>query len=238
MTKSLDNIEGIIWDLDDTLYSVTPDLQRSMREAVAKAVVNMGYPIPYEDALKIAEESQRVHRLTVQMLVDKFGIDRRDLHLPFHAEMDHTVIAPVATLADHFAKLPNMKHTLMTHASREWGLRMLDHLGIADFFPSSAVFGLEDLDFEYKDTSDRATKTCLDAIGVDADKAAFVEDRDYNLVIPYRLGLTTVLMDHPSQSRELPPHVHHRFENAGLFLEKIASGQLQKTACPYVGRAL
>ena len=230
MTKPLNQIEGIIWDLDDTLYAVTADLHQSMRESVARAVVKMGYPITYDEALLMAEESQAVHRLTVKMIVDKFGIDKRDLHLPFHAEMDHNVIMPVPQLVTAFVSLPNVKHTLMTHASREWGMRMLNHLGIADFFDSSAVFGLEDLDFEHKHESDRATKTCLNAIGVDADKAAFAEDRDYNLTIPHQMGLTTVLMDHPSQSRDLPYHVDYRFDNATHFLNEIALGQLQKTA--------
>lgn len=228
MTKPLGNIEGIIWDLDDTLYSVTPDLHRSMRESVARAVIKMGYPISYEDALVMAERSQHEHRLTVKMLVDHFGINKRDLHLPFHAEMDHNVIIPCVDLPTAFAAAPHVKHTLMTHASREWGLRMLDHLGIADFFDPKAVFGLEDMDFEHKHESDRATKTCLAAIGVDPDKAAFAEDRDWNLTIPHKMGLTTVLIDHPSQPRELPAHVHHRFARAADFMDKLRRNPVQQ----------
>jgi putative hydrolase of the HAD superfamily len=226
----LTHIQGIIWDLDDTLYSVTPDLHTSMRESVARAVVKMGYPISFEDALKMAEESQHKHRLTVKMLVDEFKIDAKDLHLPFHAEMDHNVIAPCPDLPTLFAKNQHIKHTLMTHASREWGMRMLDHLGIADFFDPKAVFGLEDIDFEKKDISDRATKTCLNAIGINPENAAFAEDRDWNLTIPHQMGVTTVLIDHPSQPKDPLPHVHHRFENAGKFLTAINSGQALKTA--------
>jgi putative hydrolase of the HAD superfamily len=226
----LSHIEGIIWDLDDTLYSVTPALHTSMRESVARAVVKMGYPITFEDALVMAEESQEKHRLTVQMLVEKFDINTRDLHLPFHAEMDHNVITPCPDLPTIFAQNPQIKHTLMTHASREWGMRMLDHLGIADFFDSSAVFGLEDMDFEKKEVSDRATKTCLAAIGVNAENAAFAEDRDWNLTIPHGMGLTTVLIDHPSHAGKTFPHVHHNFENAGAFLTAINGGQARKTA--------
>lgn len=228
--KNIAEIEGIIWDLDDTLYSVTPDLHRSMRESVARAVVKMGYPITYEEALLLAEESQKIHRLTVKILIEKFNIEKRDLHIPFHAEMDPFVIQPDADLSRYFASLPHVKHTIMTHASRDWALRMLDHLGIADFFDPKAVYGLEDIDFEHKHESKRATETCLAAIGVDADKAAFAEDRDYNLTIPHKMGLTTVLMDHPSQSRDLPAHVHYRYKNAGLFLDDIAKARLQKTA--------
>lgn len=227
---NLSHIEGVIWDLDDTLYSVTDALHQSMRESVARAVTKMGYPISYEDALAMAEQSQEKHRLTVQMLVDHFEINPRDLHLPFHAEMDHMVITPCPDLPGIFAQNPHLKHTVMTHASREWAMRMLDHLGIADFIAPNAVFGLEDIDFEKKDSSDRATKTCLSAIGVDANKAAFAEDRDWNLTIPHKMGLTTILIDHPTQTRELPPHVHYRFENAGKFLTAIREGQLQKTA--------
>lgn len=221
MIRTLNTVEGIIWDLDDTLYSVTEDLHRSMRESVARAVIKMGYPISYEDALAMAERSQHEHRLTVKMLLDHFNIDKRAMHLPFHAEMDHTIIVPATDLPLAFANAPHLKHALMTHASREWGMRMLDHLGIADFFDSKAVFGLEDMDFEHKNETGRATKTCLAAIGVDPDKAAFAEDRDWNLTIPHSMGLTTVLIDHPSQPRDLPEHVHHRFDRAVDFLDKL-----------------
>ncbi|PCI00825.1 MAG: hypothetical protein COB76_02695 [Alphaproteobacteria bacterium] len=228
--KKLKNIEGIIWDLDDTLYSVTEGLHESMRNSAAQTVIDLGHPITFEDALRLAEESQEVHRLTFKMLIDKFDIEHKDLHLPFHAGMDHNVITPCPDLPTIFEQNPHIKHTLMTHASREWGMRMLDHLGIADFFDPKAVFGLEDMDFEKKETSDRAAKTCLSAIGVNAENAAFAEDRDWNLTIPHQMGLTTILIDHPSQPTELLPHVDYRFKNAGDFLNAISSGQALKTA--------
>lgn len=221
MTKSLQNIKGIIWDLDDTLYKVTPALHQSMRESVARAVVKMGYDISFEDALKMAIESQEKHRLTVKMLVDKFGIEKRDMHLPFHAEMDHKVTNACPDLPSAFASQPEIKHVLMTHASREWAIRMLDHLGLADFFEDKAILGLEDVDFEHKHESDRVTKTSLEIMGLNPNEAAFAEDRDWNLTIPHEMGLTTILIDHPTQPRELPTHVDYRFDRAADFLNKI-----------------
>jgi len=218
---NLSHINGIIWDLDDTLYSVTPKLHQSMRESVARAVIKMGYDISYDDALAMAEESQEKHRLTVKMLVDKFGVEKRDLHIPFHAEMDHTVTDVHPGLPDVFAANPHIKHTLMTHASRDWALRMLDHMGIADFFAPQAVLGLEDIDFEHKHESDRATKTCLDIMGIDPKNAAFAEDRDWNLTIPHQMGLTTILIDHPSQPQDDMPHVDYRFKNAIDFMNAL-----------------
>ncbi len=221
MNDRLKNIKGIIWDLDDTLYSVTPALHTSMRESVARAVVKMGYDITYEDALSLAEESQEKHRLTVKMLVDRFNIGKQELHLPFHAEMDHLVTNPCPNLPSAFAANPDIKHVLMTHASRDWAMRMLPHLGIQDYFEPHAVLGLEDVDFNHKHDSDVVTKTCLEILGTKPDETAFAEDRDWNLTIPHAMGLTTVLIDHPSQPRELPAHVHHRFDRAADFLSAI-----------------
>jgi putative hydrolase of the HAD superfamily len=226
MSKDLKNIRGIIWDLDDTLYKVTPDLHRSMRESVARAVIKMGYDISYEDALALAEESQEKHRLTVKMLVDKFGIEKRDLHIPFHAEMDHTVTVPCVDLPLAFAALPDVNHVLMTHASRDWALRMLDHMSLAEFFEDQAILGLEDVNFEHKHDSDRVTKTSLEILGTDPSQTAFAEDRDYNLTIPHQMGLVTVLMDHPSQPRDLPPHVDYRFDRAADFLQELSKCSL------------
>ena len=219
--EKLKNIKGIIWDLDDTLYSVTPALHQSMRESVARAVVKMGYDINFDDALSLAEESQEKHRLTVKMLVDKFGIEKRDLHIPFHAEMDHTVTNACPDLPSAFRALPNVKHVLMTHASRDWALRMLPHLGLNDFFEPHAIMGLEDVDFNHKHESDVVTIRSLEILGTDPHETAFAEDRDWNLTIPHKMGLTTVLIDHPSQPKELPTHVDYRFDRAANFLQNL-----------------
>ncbi len=221
MTKNLQNIKGIIWDLDDTLYSVTPALHQSMRESAARAVVKMGYDINYEDALALAIESQVTHRLTAKILVDKFGIEKRDLHLPFHAEMDHTVTQACPDLPLAFASNPQIKHVLMTHASREWAMRMLPHLGIADYFEPEAVLGLEDLDFNHKHESDYVTKACLEILGTKPEETAFAEDRDWNLTFPHKMGLVTVLIDHPSQVVGTIAHVDYRFPRAADFLNTI-----------------
>jgi FMN phosphatase YigB (HAD superfamily) len=230
MKKNLGDIKGVIWDLDDTLYSVTPALHESMRRSVAKAVVEMGYPISEEEALNIAEESQKTHRLTVKMLVEKFDIDMKDLHIPFHAHMDHTVPDICADLPLVFeeAYKQGMQHVLMTHASHDWALRMLERMGIADFFKPEHVFGLEDIDFEKKDISDRATRTGLEMMGLEGAQAAFAEDRDYNLTIPHKLGLATILIDHPSQARQLPAHVDYRFKRAADFMREILDNATQQ----------
>lgn len=236
MVKKLGQIKGIIWDLDDTLYSVTPALHDSMRRSVAKAVVEMGYPISEAEALKLAEESQKTHRLTVKMLMDKFDIDVRDLHIPFHAHMDHTVPEICSDLPDAFALgyKWGMQHVLVTHASRDWALRMLERMDIADYFKPEHVFGLEDIDFQKKEDSDRATRTGLDVMGLTPSHTAFAEDRDYNLTIPHAMGLTSVLIDHPSQPRELPPHVDYRFDTAARFLREAIhqteAGHIDKKA--------
>lgn len=219
---NLSHVQGIIWDLDDTLYSVTSDLHRSMRESIAKTVVDMGKPITYDEALKLAEESQEKHRLTVKILVDKFDIPSRDIHIPFHANMDHRVTQACPDLPGTFEKNPHLQHVLMTHASRDWALRMLDHLGIADFFKPECILGLEDIDFEKKESSDRACKTGLSLMGINAENALFAEDRDWNLTIPHGLGMTTALIHHPSQPTEDLAHVHHRFDRAADLLNQVA----------------
>tara|TARA_B100001750_G_scaffold248228_1_gene277610 strand:+ start:3142 stop:3831 length:690 start_codon:yes stop_codon:yes gene_type:complete len=218
---NFDHIKGVIWDLDDTLYSVTPDLHKSMRESAARAVVKMGYPVTYEEALIMAERSQAEYRLTVKMLCDEFKIDKRDLHLPFHAEMDHTVTKACEDLPAAFAAKPHLQHILMTHASRDWALRMLDHLRIAEFFLPDAVLGLEDVDFNHKHESEYVAKCCMDILGTKPHETAFVEDREYNLTIPKKLGMTTVLIAHPSQSPKLPEHVDVKFTRAADFLENV-----------------
>lgn len=225
--KNLSHIKGIIWDLDDTLYKVTPALHKSMRESIAASVVQMGHPISYEDALKLAEESQSQHRLTVKILVDKFRISHEDLHLPFHANMDHRVtdICPDLPKALKDAETLGIQHIIMTHASREWALRMISHMGVSEYFKPENVFGLEDIGFEKKEDSPRATQTGLDIMKLQPHQVLFAEDRAHNLSIPHGMGLTTALIHHPSQPKELPAHVDYRFVRAAGILNKIYDDQ-------------
>ena len=219
---NLSHIQGIIWDLDDTLYSVGPALHKSMRESIAKTVVDMGKPITYDEALKLAIKSQNTHRLTAKILLEKFEIPAQDIHLPFHANMDHNVTEACPDLPATFEKNPHLQHVIMTHASRDWALRMLDHLGIADFFKPECVLGLEDINFEKKEDSDRACKTSLSLMGLDAKNTLFAEDRAWNLTIPHDLGMTTALIHHPSQEETYPQYVHHRFQRAADLLNQVA----------------
>jgi hypothetical protein len=65
-------------------------------------------------------------------------------------------------------------------------------------------------------------------MGLEGAQAAFAEDRDYNLTIPHKLGLATILIDHPSQARELPAHVDYRFKRAADFMREILDNATQQ----------
>jgi FMN phosphatase YigB (HAD superfamily) len=219
------NIKGIIWDLDDTLYSVTPELRAGMRESLARSIVDMGHPITFEDALKMAEDSQAKYRLTYKMLYERFNIQKEDMHLIFHGNLDHNLTVACPDLPQAFAAHPSINHSLMTHASREWALRMLSHLGLSDYFDEAHVFGLEDFDFKHKDETDEIAQHCMNMMGTKAHETAFVEDRDYNLTFPKQLGLTTVLIKHDSQNNVIAPHIDVRFDRAADFLNSLAKAR-------------
>jgi pyrimidine 5'-nucleotidase len=220
MVLDTDRVEGIIWDLDNTLYRFTDELKRHCNEAAAKAAQSLGIDFSYEDTVKIAERSEEQHGYSLHVYVTDHGLSYQDLHVPFHQNIDERVIEPISGTREALEKFQG-RQVILTNASRCWAERALKYLEIDEFFQSHEIIPMEDVDYEPKARSDKGLKRAIDVLNLPAENLLMVDDLDRNLIIPHKLGVQTAYMYHDDPMIELPEFVTAQFENLVTMIENF-----------------
>ncbi len=219
MKNDTNDVQGIIWDLDNTLYRFTDDFICSCNEAAAKAAQKLGITLSYEDTLKLAERSEAEHGYSMHGYVADHGLSYASLHFPFHDNIDEKVIAPIDGMraALECAVCPQ---AIVTNASRGWAERVLKYCGLDDLFPADHIVPMEDVGFKAKALTDEGFKKAADIIKVPHNKIIMADDLDRNLILPHKLGMKTVYMHHGDTMKDLPAYIDNQFTNPIELVEK------------------
>jgi len=223
MTKEL-KPQGILWDLDNTLYRLDDTMERAINLAVARAVVNLGADVEVEEAMKLAHQSWIEHRFSAHYFIERYGFKLADIHHETDRMLAGTLVQKCHETRDLFGRL-DIAHALITHAARPWALRTLEHLELRPWFPDAQVFAYEDFDFESKARSTRSFNDALAVIGREAKDSLMVEDTVENLRVPHEMGMTTILLHHGQKKDEYPPYVDFTFSNARELLGTLVSAR-------------
>jgi putative hydrolase of the HAD superfamily len=211
---------GIIWDLDNTLYRLNEALSHSFNHAIARAVREAGIDKPLEEIVVLAEKSFAAYGYSGRVFVQEFGIDREYLHYTAHGYIDQTVIEASRHTVELFEKLP-VEHMLITHGSKLWARRVLEHIGLQRWFPEERMLAYEDYNFESKAESPLSFRRALEALSLPASDVVFVEDTMRNLRVPHALGMGTVLLHHGQEPEKAEAFVDHLCNNANDLLEAL-----------------
>jgi putative hydrolase of the HAD superfamily len=153
---------------------------------------------------------------------------RADDFLAYVHQIDHSPLQPNPAMGAAIAKLPGRK-LILTNASTDHADKVLQRLGMDAHF--EAVFDIIAADLEPKPAPQTYQKFLRD-YEVDPRKAAMFEDLARNLVIPHRLGMTTVLVvpdgsqkvvreDWEMEGRD-DPYVDHVTDDLTGFLRSLA----------------
>lgn len=193
--KRLTAIEGIIWDLDNTLYRLDEVLQEAFNLSVARAAIDAGVPLRLGEAAKLARKSFLENGYSGQVFIDDYGISQRNLHFEFHGFLDETVIEKSQDTRALFVTLA-LRHVLVTHSARPWAQKVLAHLNLQDWFPEKQILALEDYNFIYKHISGEAFDKAMSIMALASEKVLIVEDTLKNLRIPHEMGLMTCYIHH------------------------------------------
>jgi len=215
----LDTVQGIIWDLDNTLYRFDDAFITACNVSAAKAALQCGVRMEFEDALALATRSQKEMGYSLHGFIVEHGIPYEDLHFPFHEGVDISIIRAMDGLSDAL-RLIDRPQVVLTNASRPWARRVLDHLGLSAIFPDPAIIPLEDSDFIPKARGPAPFEKALDALGLAAQSVVIVEDMPRNLVIPQQMGFLTALVHHGACPQLVEDFIHFLFPgpiNAAIF---------------------
>jgi len=211
--KSMSNIQAIIWDLDNTLYRFNTLFEDACNHIAGRTARALGVDIDDALATKMAEESFAKHGYSMRVFLEQHDLCNVDVHHEFHKHLDEKILDKSHELVEIF-KQSKLQHVIVTHGSRHWAERALDHLDLRQFFPDERIFGLEDYGFQKKDESRFVFEMTMELLGLEASQMIMAEDTVRNLRHPHDLGMKTVLVHHGRLPKEDLPHVHHMVHSA------------------------
>ncbi|MCB9990257.1 MAG: haloacid dehalogenase [Rhodospirillales bacterium] len=214
-----DNIKGLIWDLDNTLYRFDHDFVQACHIAAARAALKGGVPMNMEQAVAYSERSYLERGHSYFLFVENFEVNELSIHLDFHDFIDETIIKKSKDLADLFVR-SGLQHILVTHGSRRWAHKALLHLGLDRFFPPERIIPAEEIDFARKHASRVPFEKALQILDLPEAHVAVVEDMADNLLIPHEMGLSTILVHYGRVPDPMPDHIDYAYNNAAEFLKQ------------------
>jgi putative hydrolase of the HAD superfamily len=134
---------------------------------------------------------------TMRGMMTLHGV-RADDYLAYVHKIDHSPLEPNPAMGEAIAKLPGRK-LILTNGSVDHVDAVLERLGLGDHF--DGVFDIVAAELEPKPAPQTYQKF-LALHSIDPTRAAMFEDLARNLVVPHRLGMTTVLVV-PDGSKEV-----------------------------------
>jgi putative hydrolase of the HAD superfamily len=220
--RALTGIETWIFDLDNTLYpatcSVYPEVEQRMNEFIMAEL-----KLEFDAAQALRKEFFARHGTTLRGLMLDHGIEPQRF-LDYVHELDLSPVPRDARLAAALAALPGRK-LIFTNATVRHAERVLGHLGIHQSF--CGIHDIEACNYVPK-PDPSGYRVLLERHGIDATRAAMVEDIAKNLVPAAALGMTTVWLKggpHADEADAAAAHIHHVIDDLAAFLA---------AACPSV----
>ncbi len=219
-------VETWVFDLDNTLYPHHVNLWQQVDGRIRDFVADC-LKVPKDEAFRIQKDFYRRYGTTMRGMMTEYGVSADDF-LAYVHEIDHSPLQPDPALGAALERLPGRK-LVLTNGSCAHAGKVLERLGIAGHFED--VFDIVAAELEPK-PSPRTYQRFLARHGVDPGRAAMFEDLARNLVVPYDLGMTTVLVvpdgtapvvreDWEMEGRDAL-HVDHVTDDLGGFLRRLA----------------
>jgi putative hydrolase of the HAD superfamily len=219
--RPLQEIETWIFDLDNTLYPATstvyPEVENRMNAFIMDAL-----NLDLEAAMALRRRFFLAHGTTLRGLMNEYGLPPKPF-LDYCHELDLSALIADQRLAAAIAALPGKK-LIFTNATQLHAERVLDRLGLAALF--SAIHDIEACGYVPK-PDPSGYRVLVAGHGIDAARAAMIEDIPRNLAPAAELGMTTIWLKGGPHEHELgtdASHVHHAVDDLAEFLAAIGPG--------------
>ncbi len=177
-----------IFDLDDTLHNASahifPVMNRSMTQYIMDEL-----KLDETDAHELRKHYWRVYGATLKGLMRHHGVDAYHFLHETHKLMElPNMVIQVKRLRNLIKSLPGRK-CVFTNAPREYAIRVLELMGIADCF--ELIFSVESTKFHAK-PSVRGFQLLLKTLKAKPKDCIMLEDNLPALMTAKRLGMRTI----------------------------------------------
>ena len=213
--------KAIIWDLDNTLYRITPEYSDVLDGVMAKVLVkDLGVKLDYETAKKKVKESYAQYRDGGELFYKEHGVDAKTFYDAYHNNVPVELIEPFAGLPERLASLP-VEQFIFTYSSRSLAEKILKKIGLYELF-KGRFYSVEDFNTLKKNESADVYLQLCKAIGFAPKDCIFVDDSYSNLKYPKEIGMTTVRIFYRENSAKDIEYIDAAFKGINGFLDEVA----------------
>ncbi len=185
------NKKAVIWDLDNTLYRITPEFADRLDLAMAEALVlDLGVNMSVADCKNLVKESYRIYRDGGEFFYQNHNISPKDLFKHYFNRKPIHLIEPYQGLAEKIKQVP-FEQYIFTASNRPASEQILKHIGLFEFF-KDRFYSVEDFGVYKKNENAEVYKQYCNKIGYNPNDCIFVDDSYSNLEFAKEIGMTTV----------------------------------------------
>ena len=192
-----------MFDLDDTLHNASAHIFPVMNQAMTNYIMDT-LAMDEAAAHDLRRHYWRVYGATLKGLMRHHQTDPQHFLQVTHQFDDLAERVIAVKRLRHLIKSLAGRKVVFTNAPRDYALRVLNLLGIADCF--ELVFSVESTKFHAK-PSVRGFQLLLATLRVNASDCVLLEDNAAALMTAKRLGMKTVLL---SKKYHKPSFVDYR----------------------------
>lgn len=214
----LSHVDTWIFDLDNTLYRTSPAMLSHIDELMGSFISDF-LGVDRAEARRIQKGYFRSHGLTLRGLMVEHDLDPQ-VYIDHLSQLDLSDVQPDPHLGETLAALPGRK-IVYTNAFTRHTSDVLDRIGLSAHF--DAVFDIGHANYVPKPAIESYRLLC-DLHGVDAHRAAMVEDISKNLEPAAELGMTTVWVrtdTHWARDVTETGHIDHITDDLAAWLREI-----------------
>ena len=219
-TWVFNNKKAIIWDLDNTLYRITPEFGDMLDSVMARVCIEqLGVNLDFDTAKAKVKESYAKYRDGGEIFYRDYGVDVKDLYNAYHDNVPYDMIEPYDGLAERLSQLP-LEQFVFTYSSHSLAEKILKKLGLYDIF-KGRFYSVEDFNHTKKNESAEVYLQLCKTIDFDPKDCIFVDDSYSNLIYPKEIGMTTVRLFYRENSAKGKDYIDAAYNGINKFLDDL-----------------
>ncbi|MBR1914892.1 MAG: HAD family hydrolase [Alphaproteobacteria bacterium] len=214
----------IIWDLDNTLYRITPQIADMLDETMAIALVeDLGVPLNLADCKALVKESYKIYRDGGEYFYQNYGITPKDLSFYYNKRNPVHLIEPYQNLAEKLKKI-TLEQYVFTASNRATSERILKQIGLYEMF-CDRFYSVEDFGVYKKNENADVYREYCQKIGYLPQECIFVDDSYSNLEFAKEAGMTTIRIYYQNNSAADKPYIDMAFKGVEECVDALLCAQ-------------
>ena len=212
--KNLSEIDCWIFDLDNTLYPASVNLFGQINTKMSNYIMKL-VNVDQETAEKMRAEYWEKYGTSLAGLMQNYEIDPKDFLKVVH-DIDFSVLPKDLDLLNALNNLPGRK-LVYTNGTVPYAREVLKYRGLLSVF--NEIYGIEDAGYIPKPFPE-AFETIFSKAKIVPNRSAMFEDEERNLVVPFKLGVKTILVNDVKSNEK---YVNYSIKHLSDFLRQITS---------------